>query len=144
MSRHRAIRTNHRPHLEERCFVHYAPAAVRSVPAAVRDTLKVVGGLSIITFCANITPTLLWLLPPLLPSWLVITRRSSWVALLGLESLLIATGRLVTLVSTARVGWGLVEGLDGVWLARLLVVWPAIRCGVRRWWVVTTRGRGWR
>lgn len=101
------------------------------------------------------TPTLwLWLLPPLLPSWIpVITRRGPSIVLLGLQSLLrIGTGvLLVTLVSAARVGLS-VEGLrGGEWLA-LLVVWlratgiVAIRCGVRRWLVVTRwRGgrRGW-
>jgi hypothetical protein len=157
MSRHRAFRMNHHPHLEEPFPYHLhhdrVPAAVGSAPAAVRGTLKA-ECLSITTFCANMTPTLwLWLLPPLLPSWIpVITRRGSSIGLLGRQSLLrIGTVLLVTLVSTARVGLTLVEGLRGVWLARLLAVWlratrvVAIRCGVGRW-LVGTRwrgGRGW-
>jgi len=48
MSRHRAFRMDHHPHLEDpflNCLVHHhrVPAAVRSVPAAVRGTLKAVG-----------------------------------------------------------------------------------------------------
>jgi hypothetical protein len=124
--------------------------AVRSVPAPVQGTLKVVGVLEHpYILCANIAYTLRWLLPALLrlPSWIVITgRRSSVVLLLGWESLLRIAGiRLVALKST-RVGWGLVEGLSGVLL--LLVVW---RCAtttdkvailrVGRWSVATGLGR---
>jgi hypothetical protein len=112
--------------------------------------------LSITAFCINITPTTLWLwlLIPLLPSWIpVITRRGSSIGLLGLESLRIATGvRLVTLVCAAREGLGLVEGLRGIWLALLLrIVWlratgiAANLWRVRRW-LEGTRwrgGRGW-
>ena len=48
MSRHRATRMNHHPHLEGpflNCLVHHhhrVPAAVGSVPVAVRGTLKTV------------------------------------------------------------------------------------------------------